>query len=79
MQSRLQDNDIEMNSKHKKGKSVVSGRSIISLKNKICKYLASVFSIVCVNKLADIVNESNNTYRTTKLKPIGVKSGTYMN
>ena len=67
-----------MNSKHKKGKSVVTGRFTVSLKNKIYKHLASVFSMVYVNKLADIVNESNNTYRTTKLKPIGIKFSTYM-
>ena len=34
---------------------------------------------VCIDKLADIVNEYNNTYHSTiKLKPIDVTSTTYI-
>ena len=33
---------------------------------------------VCIDKLDDIVNEYNNTYdKTSKMKPVDVKSGTY--
>ena len=34
---------------------------------------------VCIDKLDDIVNEYNNTYdKTIKMKPVDVKSGTYL-
>ena len=39
MKSWLQDNDIEMYSIHNEGKSVVAGRFIRTLKNKIYKYM----------------------------------------
>ena len=45
-----------MYSTHKKGQSVIAGRFIRSLRNKIYKYMASVLKNVYVNKLADIFN-----------------------
>ena len=34
---------------------------------------------VCIDKLDDIVNAYNNTYdKTIKMKPVDVKSGTYL-
>ena len=39
----LQNNDIEMYSTHNEGKSVVAERFIRTLKNKIYKYMISVF------------------------------------
>ena len=42
MKSWLEKNDIEMYSRHKEGKSVISERSIRTLKNKIYKYMTSI-------------------------------------
>ena len=47
-------NDIEMYSTHNEGKSVVAERFIWILKNKIYKYMTSVFKNVYINKLGDI-------------------------
>ena len=39
--------------------------------------MTSISKNVCVDKLADIINEYNNTYHgTTKMKPANVKSST---
>ena len=67
-----------MYSIHSKGKSVVAERFIRTLKTKIYKYMTSISKNVFINKLDDIVNEYNNTYRTTKMKPIDVKNNTYI-
>ena len=75
----LQDNDIVMYSTHNEGKSVVAGRFIRAIKNKIYKYMTSISKNVYIDKL-DIVDEYNNTYhRTIKMKPIDVKDNTYIN
>ena len=55
MKSFLQNNDMEMYSKHNEGKSVVAERFIRTLKNKIYKYMTSVSKNVYTNKLDDIV------------------------
>ena len=55
MKSFLQNNDMEMYSKHNEGKSVVAERFIRALKNKIYKYMTSVSKNVYINKLDDIV------------------------
>ena len=39
MKSWLQDNDIEIYATHNEGKSVVAGRFIRSLRNKIYKFM----------------------------------------
>ena len=76
----LQDNDIEMYSKHNEGKSVFAERFIRTIKNKIYKFMNSISKNVYIDKLDDIVNEYNNTYhRTIKIKPIDVKDNTYIN
>ena len=50
-----------------------------TLKNKIYKYIASVYKNVYIDKLDDIVNKYNNTYYSTiKVKPLDVKSKTYI-
>ena len=75
----LKDNDTEMYSIHKEGKSVVVERFIRTLKNKIYKYMTSASKNVYINKLDDIVDEYNNTYhRTIKMKPVDVKDNTYI-
>ena len=79
MKSRLQDNNIEIQSTHNEGKSVVAERFIRTLKNKIYKYMTSISKNVYIDKLDDIVNEYNNTYhRTIKMKPVDVKDNTYI-
>ena len=40
--------------------------------------MTSISKNICIDKLADIVNEDNSTYHgTTKMKPANVKSSTY--
>ena len=54
------------------------GISVIVL-STICKYMTSISKHVYIVKLDDIVNKYNNTYhRTTKMKPVDVKSSTYI-
>ena len=75
----LQDNVIEMYSAHNENKSVVTIRFIKPLNNKTYKYMNSVSRNVYIDKLADTVNECNNTYRKKmKMKPSNVKSRTYI-
>ena len=82
MKSWLQDNNIEMYSKHNEGKSVVAERFIRTLKNKIYKHVTSLSENVYIDKLDDIVNEYNNNklvhHRTIKMKFIEVKDNTYI-
>ena len=69
-----------MYSTHNEGKSVVAERFIRTIKSKIYKYITSLSKNVHIDKLDDIVDESNNTYYTTiKMKPIDVKDNTYIN
>ena len=75
----LKDNDIEMYSRHNKGKSVVAERFIRTLKKKIYSHMTAVSQNVYIGKLNDIVNEYNNAYhRTIKMKPIDIKDNTYI-
>ena len=79
MKSWLEKNDIEMYSTHNEGKSVIAERFIRTLKNKIYKYMTSISKNVYIDKLDDIVNKYNNTYHSTiKMKPVDVKSKTYI-
>ena len=71
---RLQDNDIEMHSTHNEGK-----RFVRTLKNRIYKYMTSVSKNVYIDKLDNVVNKYKNTYHIIiKMKPINVKSSTYI-
>ena len=75
----MQNNDGEMYSTHNEGKSVVAERFVRTLKNKIYKYMISMSKNVYLDKSDDIVNKYNNTYhRTIKMKPVDVKSNTYI-
>ena len=79
IKSFLHNNDIEMYSTHNEGKSAVAERFIRTLKNKIHKYITSISKNVYIDKLDDIVNKYNNTYHSTiKMKPVDVKSSTYV-
>ena len=76
MKSFFQNNDIEMYSMYKEGKSVIPEKF---LKNKLYKYMTSISKHVCIHKLDDIVKKYNNTYHSTiKMKPVDVKSNTYI-
>ena len=50
-----------MYSTHNEGKSVNAKKSIITLKNKIYKYMTSISKNVYIDKLDDIVNKYSNT------------------
>ena len=79
MKSWLEKNGIEIYSTHSKGKTVISERFIKTLKNKIYKYMTSISKSVYIDKLDDIVNKYNHTYLSTiKMKPVDVKSNTYI-
>ena len=68
-----------MYSVYNEGKVVVAERFIRTWKNKIYKYMTSILKNVFIYKLDDIVNKYNNTYyRTLKMKPVDVKSSTYI-
>ena len=65
----LKDNDIKMYSIHNGGKSVVAERFIRTLKNKIYKYMTSVYKNVYIKK-----SINNNTYhKTIKMKTVDVE------
>ena len=64
---------------HNEGKSFVAERFIRTLQNKIYKYMTLISKNMYSDKLDDIVNKYNNTYhRTIKMKPVDVKSSTYI-
>ena len=75
----LQNNDIEIYSTHNERKSVIAGRFIRTLKNRIYKYMTWASKNVYIDKLDDIVNKYNNTcHGKIKMKPVDVKSSTYI-
>ena len=79
MKSCLKDNDIELYSTHHEGKSVAAERFVKTSKSKLYKYMTSVSKSMYIYKLDDIVNIYNNTYYSAiKMKPVDVKSNTYI-
>ena len=66
-----------MYSAHNEEKSVVAERFVRTLKTKIYKHTSSISKNVYTDKLNDIVNEYNNTYRIIKMKPVDVKDNSY--
>ena len=79
MKSWLEKNDMQMYSTHNVVKSVVPEIFIRTSKNKIFKYMSSILKNVHIDILDDIVNKYNNTYhRTIKIKPVDIKSSTYI-
>ena len=79
MKSWLEKNAIEIYSRHNEGTSTIAERFIRTFKNKVYKYMTSISKIVYIDKLHDIVNKWNNAYhRKTKMEPVIVKSGTYI-
>ena len=78
IKSWLEKNDIETYSTHNEGESVVVQRFIRTLK-KNYKYMTSISQNVFIDKLDDLVNKYNNSYHCMiKMKPIDVKSNTYI-
>ena len=68
-----------MYSTHNEEKSVIAERFIRTLKNKNYKYMTSISKNVYIDKLDHIVKKYNNTYHNTiKMKPIDVKSNSYI-
>ena len=56
---------------HNEGQFVVAERFIKTLRNKIYKYMTSIFKNMYIDKSDDIVNKYNNTYHSTiKMKPV---------
>ena len=79
MKSFMQNNVMEMYLLHNEGKSIITERFIRTLKSKIYKYITSVSKNMYIEKLDDIVNKYNNAYQSTiKMKPVDVKSNTYI-
>ena len=67
-----------MSSTLNKGKSVATESFIRTLKNKIYKYM-TIAKNVYTDKLDHIVKKYNNKYhKLLKMKPVDVKSNTYM-
>ena len=75
MKSFLQNNYIEIYSTHNEGTSVIAEKFI----RTFYKCMTSVYKNVCIDKLDNIVNKTNNTYHNTiTTKPADVKSSTYI-
>ena len=80
MKSYLGKNAIEKYLTPNEGKSGVAERFLRNLKNSINKYRTLISKNVYINKLGDLVNKYNNTYHSPiKMKPVDVKSNTYIN
>ena len=68
-----------MYSAHNEGKSVVLAKFIRTLKNKMYKYMTPVSKNLYIDNIDDTVHKNNNKYhRTIKVKPVDVKSSTYI-
>ena len=79
MKSWSEKNDTEWYSLHNERKFVIAERLIRTLKNKIHKHMTLISKNVYIDELDDMINKCNNTYhRTVKIKPIDVKSSTYI-
>ena len=79
MKMRLEENDIEICSAHNEGKSAVTERLIKTFKNRIYKHMTSISKNIYIDKLEDIINKYKNTYHSTiTMKPVDVKSSTYI-
>ena len=75
MKSWLEKNGIDMYSTNNRVKSVIAERFIRALKNQIYKYMTSVSKNISINK----INKYNNTHHSTiKMKPVDVKSNTFV-
>ena len=79
MKSWQEKNNIEMYLTYNEGKSIVAERFIRTLKNKVYKYLTSIFKKMVIDKLDITINNYNNTYHSTiKIKLVYVNSSVYI-
>ena len=63
-----------------KENAVLAERFIRTLMSTIYKHITSISKQVCIDKLDYIANKYNNSYHNTiKIKPVDVKSSTYIN
>ena len=75
----MQDNNIQICSKHNEGKSIVAERFIRTSRNKIYKFMTSILKNGYIDKLDEIINKYINTYhRTIKTKPVDVNPSMYI-
>ena len=74
----LKKNDIEIYLMDNEGNPVIGEKFIRNLKNKIYKFMTSISKNVYIDKLDDIANKYKNIYSTIKMKPVDVKSSTYI-
>ena len=65
-----------MYSTHSEGKSFVAERFIRTLKGKMYTHMAVVSKHVYIERLDDIVDKYNKTYRTIKKQPVNIQPGT---
>ena len=63
---------------HNEVKFVVAERRSRTLISKIYKYITSISKNMYINKLVDTVNKYNTYHSTIKMKPVNVKSSTYI-
>ena len=76
MKSWLEKSTKEMYLTYNEGKSVTAKRFI---RKKWDLYMTSVSKNVFIDKLDELVNKCNNTYHSAfKMKPVNVKSNTYI-
>ena len=62
-----------------KKNNVVAKRFIRALKNKIYKYMSSIWKYVYINKLDEVVNKHNNTYhQKIKMNSVDVNPSIYI-
>ena len=79
MKSWQEKNNIEMHLTYKEGKSIVAERFIRTLKNKVYKYLTSIFKKMCIDQLDITNNNYNNIYHSTiKIKLVYVNWSAYI-
>ena len=80
LKSWLQNNNAETYWTHNEWKSFAAARFIGTFMNKIYKYMTSISKNVFIKILCDILKKYKNAYnRTIKMKPVNVKSITYIN
>ena len=64
---------------HNEGKFVLAERFIRTLKIKTYWYMTSVWKSLYIDKLGNILVKYNNTYHSTvQMKPVDIKSNTYI-
>ena len=74
----LRINNIEIYSTCNEGKSVVAGRFIRTLKNKIFKHMTAISKNVYFDVFDNIVNKYNDAvHRSIKMEPVEVTSDSY--